>query len=462
MLLYVSIGCAALTLLAFSTSPVSGIVLLFVSKPLIDTTFAQPLIYGLHLTELVGALVPVAVFAHILFAGPEQTLARMPCKVIWTIYAADVLLFSLLIGYHQDLKSGANVFFRSINGFIGFYMLQAFFHDDRRLKILLGALIFAGVFPMGIGVYQLVTGTVWVQAQAEGLTRYVGLYHDAFTVRAYAFQTILAVLLYCALYARTNPLLKAGAFAFGALSAVVMLKAYSKAGILSFAIWSACWTVLRRNYVAALVLAAGGALVAGYYASEIAANIARLFHKEIGFLAGTVESSRTFAGRWYGWQDMMSEWAGFHWLDKVFGSGIVATGAHNDYLQMLFHGGLVGLGIYVSLLAAVGGRILANLRRRRDPMTVAALMLFLMWLVDTIGLVPSAYPGYQWFVWGMIGLSLRLRELEDGRAWEAARPAERAPAAFDALLDEARSAGPALAPERRYPIIAGVEKESLR
>jgi len=34
-------------------------------------------------------------------------------------------------------------------------------------------------------------------------------------------------------------------------------------------------------------------------------------------------------------------------------------------------------------------------------------MIFIMWLVDTLGLAPGLYPAYQWYVWGFIGLALR-------------------------------------------------------
>jgi hypothetical protein len=71
-----------------------------------------------------------------------------------------------------------------------------------------------------------------------------------------------------------------------------------------------------------------------------------------------------------------------------------------------------------------------------------------MWLVDAIGLVPSSYPGYQWFVWGFIGLSLRLRE-------EAGRAAERPDPSRDAAVSRGIPGGfampPALTAERRFP-----------
>lgn len=422
MLLYVAATLSAAAVLFLATAPVFGVALLFIAKPIVDTLFAQPILFGFPLGYIVGGLVPVIILGHLLFARREQAFHRMPLRFIWSLYAIDIFFFSLFISYHQNIMSGVNVFFRHINGFVGFYMLQAFFHQGKgkELKMLLLALIIAGFFPMGVGIYQLVTKTVWISAQAEGVSRFVGLYHDAFTVRAYAFQTILALLLYSALYSR-NFLIKAVTLAYGGISIVVLIKAYSKAGILSLLIWAASWTMLQRKFISLLLLGTAGALIGAYYASDILDNIMQLFHKEIGAFEGTVETSRTFSGRWLGWAEMMSRWWKFHWVSKLFGSGLVATGSHNDYLQILFHGGLVGLGIYIALLAAVGARVVSNLRRDIDPLSVAALMLFTMWMVDTIGLVPSAYPGYQWFVWGLIGLSFRLRSMEAEAARENIR-----------------------------------------
>ena len=426
MLLYVAVALSTVAVLLLATAPVFGVALLFIVKPIADTLFAQPILFGFPLGYIVGGLVPVVILGHLLFARREQAFHRMPLRFIWALYAADIVFFSLFIVYNQDITSGVNVFFRHINGFIGFYMVQAFFHDDRgkKLKVLLLALIAAGLFPMGIGAYQLLTGKVWVAAQVEGITRYVGLYHDGFTVRYYAFQTILALVLYGSLFARSF-FAKSVVLAYGVISTAVMIGAYSKTGVASMMIWVTSWTLLQKKILTFLLLAACAGVLGTYYASNIAANIVQLFHKEIGHFEGKVKLERTFQGRWYVWQEMMSRWQRFHWLQKGFGTGMVATGAHNDYLQILFHGGILGLFVYLALLFSVGIQIASNLRKKIDPMAVAALMLFLMWLVDTIGLVPSAYPGYQWFVWGMIGLSFRFRQEEAlaARQKESARKA---------------------------------------
>jgi hypothetical protein len=66
----------------------------------------------------------------------------------------------------------------------------------------------------------------------------------------------------------------------------------------------------------------------------------------------------------------------------------------------------------VLLLVAVGWCIARMLMRRADIWAIGALFVFLLWMVDTVGLTPSAYSAYQWFVWGVIGFCLRYRQDE--------------------------------------------------
>lgn len=451
MLLTVAIGLAALALLALLASPVSGIIALFMVRPVIDATYATFVVSSFSLTHLVGVISPLLMLGHLLLFMPDVALKRSPLRLLWFLYAADITLFSILIVFHQDWESGASAFFRYLNGVVAFFMVQIYFFDERRLKVLLVGLIVAGLFPIGVGLYQTVQGVEWQYAQVEGLTRQVGLYHDAFTNRFYAMQTILALLLYFALYVDRGPLslpLMAGGLG---PAAVVLLKAYSKAGLLILGIWTLCWTGLRKQYAALVALIGGGTLLASMYAPSVLSDVERLFRKEIGALRGTVDINLTFQGRWFGWKEMFERWSHLPLLAKVFGSGETAFGAHNDYLQMLFHGGLIGLAIYITLLTAVGVLLFRALGRERTPLTIAGVMLYLMWLVDAIGLVPSAYPGYQWFVWGLIGLSLRSADerwtTDPLRVEERGHASEEQEAGFGVLQ-------PIGAEGRRYPLVS--------
>jgi len=406
----IALGLGVISILCLMASPTVGMVAVFIAKPFIDASWDLQLLFGLRPTEVFSALISLLLLAHMAVARSDKSLMRMPLKGMWLTYSAYILIFSMVIAYNDELKTGANIFFRYVNGIVGFYFLQAFFRQGDRFKWFLWALILGGLFPMSLGLYQALTGVQWREAQAEGLVRNIGIWHDGVNMRTYALQTIFGLLLYSALYVKTrNVPVKAMAMMYLAISTVVMVRVYSKAALLTFAIWVLCWTILRRQFAVLALLGIAGLLVTMYYAGDLIDQIGTLFNKELGFVSGKVEGKMTFQGRWFGWVEMMSEWERLPAMSQMFSSGKIATGAHNDFLQMLFHGGIVGLVIYLSLLIVIGVRIGRNLLAKADEMAVAALMMFLMWLIDAVGLVPSAYPAEQWLIWGLIGLSLRMR-----------------------------------------------------
>lgn len=448
MLPHIAVGLGLISILCLIASPTVGMVVVFIAKPFIDASWDLQFPFGLRPTEVFSALIPLILLAHMAVARNEKSLMRMPLKGMWLAYSVYILFFSMMIAYNDELKTGANIFFRYINGIVGFYFLQAFFRQGDRFKWFLWALILGGLFPMSLGLYQALTGFQWREAQAEGLVRNIGIWHDAVNMRAYALQTILGLLLYSALYVKTrNVPLKVMAMAYVAISTVVMMKAYSKAAMLVFALWVLCWTILRRQSAVLALLGIAGLLVTTYYAGDLLAQIGTLFHKELGFVSGKVEGKMTFQGRWFGWMEMMAEWERLPAMSQLFGSGQIATGAHNDFLQMLFHGGIVGVVMYLSLLIVIGVRIGRNLFAKADEMAVAALMVYLMWLVDTVGLVPSAYPAEQWLVWGLIGMSLRMRA-------DAAREEPMREAVLD--RDDSPSESPLTGTivQRRFPLLS--------
>jgi O-antigen ligase len=186
------------------------------------------------------------------------------------------------------------------------------------------------------------------------------------------------------------------------------------------------WLLLRRQWKLLLAAATAGVAAVAWYSAALMKSFGFIYAKELAAVQGQSGTQRIFAGRMYVWQDMLDRWRELSLPRKLLGSGEVALGAHNDYLQILFHGGIVGLALYVALLSAVLLVVLRQLRRQNDAFATIAAMALLMWLVDTIGLVPSAYSGYQWFVWGVIGLCLRQRlQGEPAPQPVAAMPATR-------------------------------------
>ena len=405
LLLPVAALLCALALLLLVASPGSGMLLVFLSRPIVDATWDQLLIWEFNLGRLMSVLVPLAVLFHAMTsARGSDALRRMPFKGLWLAYSAYCLFFSVIMLVQESPVTGAEVFFRHINGIVGFYVLQAWFADPKQLQQLLKVLVLAGLFPLTVGLYQVVAGVQFNEQLSEGLTRRIGLYHDAFTVRFYMLQTLLSVLLYLSMF-RPALLWRLGLLAMAGACFVVLYFAFSKSAFAALVAWWLIWVVFRRDAAALTYGVLGGVVMVAATGGEVLETLATVFRKELGFVEGEVGADRIFAGRLYGWAQILQEWSQLSVGEQWFGAGRRATDAHNDYLQLLIHGGIVGVLLYVALLATVGVSLLWR-AWRGSLLGVIGLMAFTLWLIDSIGLVPSSYPGYQWFVWGLIGLAL--------------------------------------------------------
>ena len=395
-----------------------------VARPVIDCFYETNFgVAGIKPTEIFGTLFPLLVAARLLFSR-EHAFTRAPLAPLWFVYLFFQLFGTVLIAtVGDDAKLAVNHFFRLFHGFIGWYLFQEFFAERESFRRLLVALLVAGLFPLGMSVYQnLLGGTLRTETTIGGLLRNIGLYHDAYTMRLYAMQTLAAAGLYRHYFVdRFRIPTRASLAALAGLSAFTVYRIYSKAGYVALAAWLLILAIGRRK--AALLLPI--AVIAGFLflgeGGKPLQRIETVYSTEIGAVEGRQKTDRLFAGRVGGWK---VQFRGFSeqstWLQLV-GDGSPHTGAHNDFLRALFGTGTIGLALYVTLLGAVGWRVVRNALRANTALNLVAVMLVAMWVVDAIGLVPGAYTGYQLFVWGFIGLALRgVDGLE--------RPPERSPA----------------------------------
>lgn len=408
MLLGITILLATIACIALLFSAQIGVLAIYLARPFVDTAWSHMIFMGFRLTELVSVLVPLITFLLILFnLDTKKSVTKMPFYTFWMVYLAYILFFSVSIAVNSSIGEGASVFFRFVNGFVGFYLVQAYFRQEKEIKLFFFILALAGIFPVATGLYETIKGVHWTVTTAEGEIRSIGLYHDAITIRYYGLQTVLAIAACLAFKFPENFALRLGLVGLLLGSMVVVFKALSKAGLLTLASWSVIWSVGRKNWVLPAIVFVAAIFLIPLYFQEISDTVYNLFHKEVGAINGKVATNRTFAGRWGIWAEMSKEWSDFSMLQKLFGSGKSAFGAHNDYLQMAFHGGIIGLILYVSFLLTIVWKLVAIYLKSGHLLSVLALMAFVMWIVDSIGLVPSLYTGYQWFVWGVIGLCLR-------------------------------------------------------
>jgi hypothetical protein len=397
-------GLVAITIFLLLRKPYFGVLFAIAAKPTIDTAWNLSL-GGVSALELIGVALPTIILGRLVLQRPYE-FKRVPGGAVWTLFIfANIGGFSIMLASGKAF-SAVEMCFRVLNGVAGYYMLYPYIRTEKDFKRLLIAFIVAGLVPTLIGLYQAATGHVWSLRQTVGLSRNVGVYHDAFSLRSYGFMAMTGVILYSVYFAKS---LRAKIFllVYGACIGTVVFKVYSKAAVVIAVSWSVIWSVFRRRFHALVLIAVLASIVGVILDNSILDDVGTLFSKETAALEGSGSERLVLGGRAYIWEPILDQWAKADLFSKIFGMGLSGAGSHNDYIRVLRSGGLIALISYILLLSFIGIKLVQKVFRLPTPINIMALMIFTMWMIDTIGLTPGIYPGYQWYVWGFIALALR-------------------------------------------------------
>ncbi len=403
-LLSLAVVAVILSAIGLIVSPVWGVAIFLVTKPLVDTAWGYSL-GGFSVLDAVGMLLPVLLLPRMAFTRKHP---RPPTWIQWValIYLASQTIGSYALLTHGDFRAFAEVWLRALNGYMGFFLFASYFRDAKTLRILLLAIILAGIFPLLMGLYQNATGVAWREQTTVGLVRKIGLYHDAFNLRFYGFQTIAGVILFRSRFTPSRRIVDLGLLLYVVAWLYVIYHVYSKAAVMIVIVWLFTWPLLTRKYhylVLGLVLVAALAVTVG---QDQVQTLRQLFSKEIEVESGESQDvRRVFAGRGYTWERVIEDWQRAPGVRKLSGTGQMFA-PHNEFLRILQMNGILGLFCLLVVLVTIGLTLGRLVHMGRSPLCITAILVFEMYLVDCMGLHPGWYPSYHLFVWGMAGLAL--------------------------------------------------------
>lgn len=359
----------------------------------------------LNTSRVVGALVPLFVLPKLIAkAGP--TFFLLPMSKLATLF-----LISNFWGMAIMISDGGFIgsliyMLRVLNGYLGFFMFQVYFHERDTFKSLLAVLLIGGLFPMGFGLFGALTGTVFGEArEAAGLMRNIGVYHDAVVIRTYALQTLMGILLFWE-YAKPNILKKLFLLAYTGVCVLVIFKAYSKSAFIIFIFWALIWLIFNKKIGLLLLFPVIVIALNFVLDNAIVKDVVQMFSKETAAWTGEMDERFRFSGRTMMWEYHLHHFSQEGLINKLFGTG-ASPPVHNEYLRLTLANGILGLIVYLLLYVVMGFKVLIRVFRKATPLNVAALMLFTMLSIDNMGVTPGMYPAYQWLVYGFITLSLR-------------------------------------------------------
>jgi hypothetical protein len=377
---------------------------LLLARPVIDATWSYhyagfSLIYVLN-----GAF--VLIFLYRLLFGKEK-LYSFKCAGLFGAY----LIILTFVSFNVLMKSGYLIalefFFKSFFMPLSFYLFYEYFHDKENGKLLCTTLIVAGFFPLTIALVQMAIGNVGRFRPSRGLMRNAGFYHDNVSTRTYFVLTLIAVLLYGHYFLKkTEKLKRICLFIISGLLIIGLYYQYSKAIIVTAIIWVILFSFFRRKaHIIALIFAVF-LIVNAFTNNRVFSDIRQVFSKEIDLVTGRSADTNILAGRILMWNSFLSYWRELPIMEKMIGPGIAEWGFHNDYIRMLFNGGILFLSTSVLFMFILVIKTCLNLMRDGEFIHFVALLSLSYFLVEAIGTLPGTYPNLQTVVFGLVSLSL--------------------------------------------------------
>lgn len=400
---------ATLTSLVFVTiGGRFGVYYMLFMRPIIDASWATSFTVGLKVTggRIFGTLIPFILLPKIIFSR-KTNFFKLPLSKIALLFILSNFSGFAIVAIQGNYYTGIEYVLRVLNGFLAFFLYQFYFNDKDSFRKLLLVLLLSGIFPLGTGLYSALTGHVFfrMESTSGGLLRTIGVYHDVVTQRLYAFQSLAVALLFWAYFRPKNVFKKLLLIGYGLVSCYLIYRCYSKAGMVIFASWCIIWPLFNRKIFLAILVPVAFVLVNLYSGGTMVEDLSKVYLAEIDALGGN-ENAPILAGRLAGWESLLEVFQNAPLVNKMFGVRNVMS-AHNDFLRMLLTNGVFGFLLYLLLYGFAGIIVLRNILFRVNALNVMGGMLYIMWLVDSMGATTGMYPSYQWFTWGIITLSLR-------------------------------------------------------
>jgi len=180
---------------------------------------------------------------------------------------------------------------------------------------------------------------------------------------------------------------------------------YSKAVFVTLALWAMMFIFIRGRFVLLPVALVALLSLSLFTSNRVLNDINQVFSSETEYARGELESQYVLSGRVGIWKSYINLWKTLPVTDKLIGYGRSHGWFHNEYLRLLFSGGLLLLFAFLILATMIFVRVFRNFRRTGKATYFAALLCFALLFVESAGQLPGSYPDFQTFVWGIIGLS---------------------------------------------------------
>jgi O-antigen ligase len=412
---------------AFFKYPRYAIAGLIIAKPIIDLSRDYHMLLNINFLKIYAGLFVILGLIYIIYK--KINVLQHPINLIWLIFLGLNFISIFIISDAFMLIDKIKYFFSILTGFVALIIFAYLFDFEKDKKFVLSIFIIAGIFPILLWLIPVLFGSPIFSN--DPLRRIIGPYQGFWHFNFYATQTIICCLAYLSLKGSSfsyllkriasklrlipasrlrnflpSKLHKSIFVLFMLFVSIVMIyKCYSKTGWITLGAIFFIWFLLRKKYIFTTLVPVIAAII--IFVNPLAKDFQKTFQNEINyFVQGTDAEEIVFRGRLQIWKTGMVSFNNLPVINKLFGAQSSIDNPVNDYLRVLWDNGILGFLSYVSLLCITGFLLISRYAATKETVFLMGILVFIMFIVNSIGSHTMMIPKFQWFMWGTVGFIL--------------------------------------------------------
>ena len=373
-------------------------------------------------------------------------------SILWLFFLVLNVVSIFIISDAYFLIDKMKYFLSILTGFIALALFAHLFDFKKDKKFVISIFIIAGIFPILLWLIPVLLGNPIISN--DPLRRIIGPYHGFWHFNFYATQTLICCLAYLAITNKVkkprlfssvsskfqrflrfchyepkrsvspfhlvsqSPCLQRSPFLRFSVSPLRMMtfimlivsvamiyKCYSKTGWITLVAIFLIWFVLQRKFILASIFVLITAII--LFVNPFARDSQKTFQTEIDYsIHGSETREMVFRGRLNRWETGMSDFISLPVINKLFGAKKSIGDPENDYFRVLWDNGIIGFIAFLILLGSTGCLLIRKYIKNKHPVILMGILIFIMYLLSSIGTSPMLSPAFQWFMWGIIGFVL--------------------------------------------------------
>jgi len=397
---------------------------LIIAKPIIDLAWDYSIIGDINFLKIYAGLFVILGILYII--QHRIKFWRHHILLLWLIFIGLNFISYFLISSAYPLLTKAKFILCISNGGITVLLFGILFDREKEGKMVILLFLAAAIVPMLFWLMPVLRGNPVLSS--DELQRIIGPYRTMLHFKFYSLQLIIIsfallgiilnrsskveqedrIVAHDQRHFLPEKIIKVLVLCLLiVLGLVVLYLCYSKAGLIIGLVCILIWSILHKKYLIMSLVPIFIIILSLVPPFRQKTEI--LFKKERDYFISennTWDSDTLLMGRVGRWKRGYELFRSQNIVNQLFGAELRVEDPVNDYLRILWHNGIIGFVVYCALMVYSGYLVIRQYIKNAHFINSLAIIVFTLYVLDSVGTLALFTIHLQWFTWGIIGLSI--------------------------------------------------------